>query len=407
MTHGDQNMLGLLELADAEDYIDAHGVGAFNMLRDACFDRLKTWVRSRDQLRQVGDNRFCVILRDIKSRGELELATAKLARIFEEPYHYLGRPVLVQVKAGFAATKSSDTDDKQAMQQAGQALRQVRKSNRVFDVYSTNRGLSPSDERAMVRKLEVAVERGELHLYYQPKVHAGYRSLVGAEALVRWHTEDGEIIMPDRFIGIAERYPVINAMTVWALKSAIARLARWSQDLSISVNVPPTLLLSDDLLYVVKDSLEIHEVKASRLTLEVTESIMADNQDSVLQQLSGLRELGVKISLDDFGTGFSSLAYFRDLPVDEIKIDKGFVMHMIESEKDHAIVKAVIDLAHNFSLRVVAEGVETLEIAKRLADMNCDILQGYVFDRALPVDKFERDYGASGLQAGPGGRQRQ
>jgi len=143
---------------------------------------------------------------------------------------------------------------------------------------------------------------------------------------------------------------------------------------------------------VVQDALAIHGVAPARLNLEVTESIMVDNQNVMLTQLARLRDIGVKISIDDFGTGFSSLAYFRDLPVDEIKIDKSFVMHMLESEKDHAIVKAVIDLAHNFSLKVVAEGVESMEIAERLADMRCDILQGYVFDKPLPVEEFERQY---------------
>jgi EAL domain-containing protein (putative c-di-GMP-specific phosphodiesterase class I) len=169
-------------------------------------------------------------------------------------------------------------------------------------------------------------------------------------------------------------------------------LARWPDQLSIAVNISPALLLEDEILSVVQDALEIHGVTPARLNLEVTESIMVDNQDVMLSQLARLRELGVKISIDDFGTGFSSLAYFRDLPVDEIKIDKSFVLRMLESEKDHAIVKAVIDLAHNFSLKVVAEGVENLDIANRLAELRCDILQGYVFDRPLPVEEFERQY---------------
>ena len=143
---------------------------------------------------------------------------------------------------------------------------------------------------------------------------------------------------------------------------------------------------------VVQDALDIYGVAAKRLNLEVTESIMVDNQDMMLGQLARLRDIGVKISIDDFGTGFSSLAYFRDLPVDEIKIDKSFVMRMLESEKDMAIVKAVIDLAHNFSLKVVAEGVESQAIASALAEMRCDILQGYFFDKPLPIEQFNKNY---------------
>ncbi|HEY6131817.1 MAG TPA: EAL domain-containing protein, partial [Halioglobus sp.] len=176
------------------------------------------------------------------------------------------------------------------------------------------------------------------------------------------------------------------------IKSAVSRLARWPDKLSIAVNICPSLLLENDILSVVNDALEIYGVNPSRLNLEVTEKIMIDNQDMMLAQLARLRDIGVKISIDDFGTGFSSLAYFRDLPVDEIKIDQSFVQHMLVSEKDLAIVKAVIDLAHNFSLKVVAEGVESLAIADRLAQMRCDILQGYVFDKPLPIEEFEQQY---------------
>ena len=141
-----------------------------------------------------------------------------------------------------------------------------------------------------------------------------------------------------------------------------------------------------------KDSLEIHGVRAQRLNLEVTESVMVDDQRIMLSQLARLRKLGVRVSIDDFGTGFSSLAYFRDLPADEVKIDKGFVIPMLSSGKDHSIVKAVIDLAHNFSLKVVAEGVENEQIAKRLTELRCDVLQGFLFDKPLLIEDFEKRY---------------
>jgi len=207
---------------------------------------------------------------------------------------------------------------------------------------------------------------------------------------------------PDQFIDVAESHDIIAPITWWVVKSAVARLARWPKELGIAVNVAPNLLLDNAILAVVRDSLDIHGVDPKRLTLEVTERVMVDDQHIMLQQLGRLRELGVKISLDDFGTGFSSLSYFRDLPVDEIKIDKGFVLHMLDSGKDHAIVKAVIDLAHNFSMRVVAEGVESLDIAKRLSELGCDVLQGYVFDKPLQVEAFESGYGIPRGRTNPG-----
>ena len=392
MPSSNNSVLGLVELADADNLIDIHGSASFRVMRDEFHDRLKSWVRAKDQWRLLKNNRVCVVLKDMDSQGELELAAAKLKRIFREPHYHLGQPMPLAVTAGFAEFNNQAKDMTVAMQQAGIALQQAKKSARLFDVYSPQSALNRDNENKLITRLETALERGELQLYYQPKVHAGYRSLLGAEALLRWHTRDRQVIMPDQFIGVAEKNAIIKPMTWWAIKSAVARLARWPDQLSIAINISPVLLLEDEIFSVVQDALEIHGVAPERLNLEVTENIMIDNQEIMLGQLARLRQLGVKISIDDFGTGFSSLAYFRDLPVDEVKIDKSFVLRMLESEKDHAIVKAVIDLAHNFSLKVVAEGVENLEIAERLAELRCDILQGYVFDRPLPVEEFERQY---------------
>jgi EAL domain-containing protein (putative c-di-GMP-specific phosphodiesterase class I)/GGDEF domain-containing protein len=386
------NMLGLVELTDAQHLIERHGTSSFNTLRDVYIERLKEWVRAKDQWRVLDNNRFCVILRDISSEGELELAAAKLGRLFEPPHYQFGRAIPLGVTAGFAPVMASGEDLKLATHRADLALRNARRCARLFDLYTPQCEGSAEDESKLVQALETAVERGELELYYQPKVHAGYRSLLGAEALVRWHTPDRRVISPEQFIAVAERNQVIGPMTWWAIKSAVARLARWPEQLSVSVNVSPALLMADEIQSVISDALAIHGVAPQRLCLEVTESLLVENPDLALYQLGRLSDLGVRISLDDFGTGFCSLSYFRDLPVDEVKIDKSFVSRMLESEKDHAIVKAVIDLAHNFSLQVVAEGVESMEIAERLGALGCDVLQGYVFDRPLPVNEFDREY---------------
>jgi EAL domain-containing protein (putative c-di-GMP-specific phosphodiesterase class I) len=389
--NANRSVLGLVELSPGNGtgpYIN----GPDRVLSDVFQDRLKDWVRAKDQWRLVNDNRVCVILKDIGSGGELELAAAKLGRIFDEPHFHMGRALPLAVKAGFAEISGNGRDMSTAMEQASLALMQAKGSQRLFDVYTEENCKESDDERDLISRLEQALEQGELHLYCQPKVHAAYRSLLGAEALIRWHTRDKQVITPDRFIDIAERNDIIRPLTWWTIKTAVARLARWPEALSIAVNISPRLLLEDEILAVVQDALDIYGVAARRLNLEVTESIMVDNQEEMLGQLARLREVGVKISIDDFGTGFSSLAYFRDLPVDEIKIDKSFVMRMLESEKDMAIVRAVIDLAHNFSLKVVAEGVENQAIATALAEMRCDILQGYFFDKPLPIDQFNSSY---------------
>jgi EAL domain-containing protein (putative c-di-GMP-specific phosphodiesterase class I)/GGDEF domain-containing protein len=385
-------MLGVIELADADALVDAYGADCFKGMREAFIQRLKKWTRGNDMCRELSNNRVCVVLKGLNSRAELELATAKLSRLFEEPHHLFNQWVPLEVNAGFVPLERGNSDINTAIRQAGAALREARKSSQFFEIYSPQFERNLNSERALVKKLNLAVERGEFELYYQPKIHAGYRTVVGAEALIRWNTRDNIVVTPDQFIDVAERHDVIKPMTWWAIKSAVSRLAKWPDELSIAVNITPTLLLDDEIFSVIKDILDIHMVRPARLTLEVLESIMVENQEPMLRQLSRLRKLGVKVSIDDFGTGFSSLSYFRDLPADEIKIDKSFVIPMLKSGKDHAIVKAVIDLAHNFSLRVVAEGVVNQEIAKRLGELNCDVLQGYVFDKPMPVADFEKRY---------------
>jgi EAL domain-containing protein (putative c-di-GMP-specific phosphodiesterase class I)/GGDEF domain-containing protein len=387
------DMIGLVELADADSLLDRHGRASFKELQDIFHKRLQNWVRTKDEWQRLDDDRFCVVLKGITSRGELELAAAKLERLFKEPHIQFGRPVNLEFNAGFTQVKKPQQNMDTSLREANIALRQARKTSRSYDLYTPQKRISADQERQMVRNLERAIELGELELFYQPKVHSQYHSLIGAEALIRWITADKKIVPPNEFIDVAERNEVIRPMTWWVIKSAVSRLARWPEEISIAVNVTPNLLLDDQILSVVKDSLDIYGINPARLTLEVTERVMVDDQQVMLRQLGRLREFGVKISLDDFGTGFSSLSYFRDLPVDEIKIDQGFVFRMLESEKDYAIVKAVIDLAHNFDLRVVAEGVESLDIAGRLAELGCDVLQGYVFDKPLQVEEFEAGYG--------------
>jgi len=385
------SMLCLVEFAH-EESDDIRSQTLNTVLQEAFSARLNQWVRTKDEWSFLKKNRACVILRNIASRGELELAGAKLAKVFKEPHYYLGTAMPFTVTAGFAELNDTNSDMALVIQQAGIALNQAKLSSDLFKVYSPEKDRSVREESKLLEMMYTALDMGEFELYFQPKVHAGYRTLIGAEALIRWHSKSQGVIMPDKFIDLAERNEIIKPMTWWAIKSAVSRLARWPVQLSVAVNVCPILLLEDDILSVVTDALDIFGVKPGRLNLEVTEKIMVDNQDVMLAQLARLRSIGVKVSIDDFGTGFSSLSYFRDLPVDEIKIDQSFVRRMLVSEKDHAIVKAVIDLAHNFNLKVVAEGVESMAIADRLAELRCDILQGYVFDKPLPITVFEKEY---------------
>ncbi|MDM3870215.1 GGDEF domain-containing phosphodiesterase [Porticoccus sp. W117] len=381
--------LGLVDLADYEHLVDTLGSESAKYLRQDFFSRLQEWPRPDDKTRILKNQRFLVIFKGMDTPAALELATAKLARLFEEPCDLLGDPVAIPIHAGFTLLED---DTQTAIQEARAALRSAKRSSTLYQLYSPEQQGRLKDEVQLISNLEAAVELGELQLYYQPKVHARHNNLVGAEALVRWHTKNRKVLEPSHFIDAAERHQVIRPMTWWAIKSAVATMAQWSPELGISVNITPSLLMDDEVLTVVRDALDIFSVTPSRLTLEVTENIMADNQQVMLAQLAKLRKIGVRVSIDDFGTGYSSLAYFRDLPADELKIDKNFVVKMLGSPKDQSIAKTVIELAHNFSLKVVAEGVESKAVAVRLKEMGCDILQGHYYDQPLPLSEFDKRY---------------
>lgn len=389
--HG-SSFLGLIELRDDDVNSHIYSEPAMHVAMEAFEERLKAWIRPKDQCRTLKNNKVCVILQDMSTVAELELAAAQLERAFREPLEHLGRELSLSVSVGFTSFENAKTDMTLPLQQADIALRQAKRSDNLFELYQPKNVQSERNEAKLISAIEDGLQRGEFQLYFQPKIHAGYGTLIGAEALLRWHRGYGKIIGANSFIDLAERNDVIKPLTWWAIKSAVATLSRWPEEMTIAVNLSPALLISDDVVNVVRDALEIYGVKPSRLTLEVTEKIMIDNQQRMIRQLARIKKIGVRVSLDDFGTGFSSLAYFRDLPVDEIKIDQNFVINMLKSKRDMAIVKAVIDLAHNFSMKVVAEGVEDKAIAEKLTEMRCDVLQGYFFDKPLRVDLFEAQY---------------
>lgn len=391
MSGSTHSILGVVELVNAEAS-DARSGNTMQILHDAFGHRLNDWLNTHDEWSFLNDNRACVILRDIDTPDELARAAADLDKVFREPHYHLGRALPLTVTAGFTQFDGQNLDLALALQQAGIALDQAKQADHLFEMFSPHDASTLLEEGVLVDEMQAALERDEFLLYYQPKVHAGSRRLIGAEALIRWHHPQHGLIAPDKFIELAARHEVIKPITWWVIQSAVRQLSSWPEQLSIAINLSPTLLLDDEILFVIIHELAVHNITPARLNLEITAEGPIEQQDIMLDRLTRLRSMGVKISLDGFGAGFSELAYIRDLPVDEIKIDQGFVRRMLVSEKDCAMVKSLVELAHNFSLEVVAVGVESIAIADRLAQLRCDMLQGYVFDKPLPAAAFELEY---------------
>ncbi|HLF87194.1 MAG TPA: EAL domain-containing protein, partial [Nitrospiria bacterium] len=242
-------------------------------------------------------------------------------------------------------------------------------------------------------ELRNAIESGQLFLVYQPKVDLKTNRIIGAEALVRWQHPRLGVVPPDQFISAAEKTGMIRQLTLWVLGEVLKQSRSWHQEgieMNISVNLSVSNLHAPRLTEQIIGLLSTWGVAPERLRLEITESLIMFDPARALEVLSSLRQEGIRFSIDDFGTGYSSLGYLKRLPVDEIKIDKSFVINMVEDENSAKIVRSVIDLAHNLGLQVVAEGVENKEVMDRLASLDCDSAQGYFIGRPNPVEGLTR-----------------
>jgi EAL domain-containing protein (putative c-di-GMP-specific phosphodiesterase class I) len=259
--------------------------------------------------------------------------------------------------------------------------------------------LDASDQLELQTDLRQAIERGELALYYQPKVDARSRECTGVEALVRWQHPKRGAVGPTELIAVAERFGLIGAIGQWVIDEACRQMRSWDDEglrLRVAVNLSAQQLRQDDLVQRIRQSFEAHRVDASLFAFEITESVAMEDTSATMRTFAQLARAGVALAIDDFGTGHSSLAYLRTLPARQLKIDRSFIGDLGLSGDAMAVVDAVIRLAHALGLRVVAEGVETDRQCEILATLGCDEFQGYLFARPMQAQQV-----AAWLAAGP------
>jgi EAL domain-containing protein (putative c-di-GMP-specific phosphodiesterase class I) len=242
-------------------------------------------------------------------------------------------------------------------------------------------------------ELRVALQHGQLQLYYQAQINSEHR-LVGAETLLRWQHPERGMVSPAQFIPLAEDNGLIVPIGQWVLEQACAQLKTWQNHplasaLPLSVNVSARQFRQPDFVEQVRQVLQRSGIDPGQLKLELTESLVLDNVESVIGTMYALKTLGVRFSMDDFGTGYSSLSYLKRLPLDQLKIDQSFVRDIVIDPGDAVIVKTIIGMAHNLGLEVIAEGVETEAQRQLLLDYDCRMFQGYLFSRPLPLAEFE------------------
>ena len=353
--------------------------------------QLASVARGQDLTARIGDNRFALLLNGILNHGHVALAVQKLQRLLGMPFTHDEIRIVIGVSAGAAICPEHARQGERLLRKAETALVAARRKKEGYCMAAAVVGkFDLSHQWQLEMALDDAIERDELQLCFQPTVRLADRSVVGAEALIRWHSRDHGIVLPDVFIPLAERNGQIRKITIWALNAALRQARDWGDgegSYAVAVNVPSQMAARRDLPDLVETALSLWGSERIRLVLEITERSLMDRSHTrdILEQT---RRLGVDISIDDFGTGYSCLAYFKNIPADELKIDQSFVQDMIHDSASEEITNVIIDLAHRFNLRVVAEGIENQQTLDRLNARQCDLGQGFLFGKAMTPEAF-------------------
>jgi predicted signal transduction protein with EAL and GGDEF domain len=335
----------------------------------------------------------------------------KVLEAIERPFEVEGLELDIGASVGVALYPDHATEDGELMRRADVAMYLAKGAGGGVAMYDPDRDLHTRDRLALGRQLRAGLDRDELTIFFQPKVDPQLGRVLGVEALVRWQHPAHGLLMPPDFLPLASRSGLMPKVTRTVLDGALAKMAEWRADgldLTVAVNLAVSDLLDHELPGDVERLLARRDVPPTCLALEVTEDGLIADPEGAAATLDAIARLGVRISLDDFGTGWSSLAHLRRLPVDELKIDRSFVADMANDEDDAAIVRTTLDLARSLRLRVVAEGVEDDDTWTLLAGLGCDAIQGYVLSRPLPAAQIDawlaaRREGAIARCSPPGG----
>ncbi len=353
--------------------------------------RLQTAVGRAGVVARLGGDEFAVLLADTDDESHAVAMGRRVLRALDEPLTLDGLEVAVSGSIGIARAPLHATDAAGLLKRADMAMYDAKASSRGLRLYEPELDTHSARQLVLVPELRAALESGDIVVHVQPKARLATGEVVGVEALVRWEHAQMGTIRPDEFVPVAERSGLIGPLTSTVLSGALAAYRDWrtaGHDLHIAVNLSTRSLHDVDLVDEVARGLRRYGVPGDRLTLEVTEgSVMAD-PGRAIAVLHQLRELGVRLSVDDFGTGYSSLSYLKKLPVQEVKIDRSFVSGLADDAGDVAIVRAIVDLGRHLGLQVVAEGVEDQATWDLLAGMGCDLVQGYLLGRAMPVGEL-------------------
>ena len=353
--------------------------------------RLLNVLRDLDTIARLGGDEFAIVLHDINLEG-CKVVAKKITNALAMPIQIEDHQLLIRCSQGIAIFPEHGETDADLLKHADIAMYTAKRGHLGHCIYDPDENHHDISCISLSADLTNAIKKNDLELYYQPKVDSKSGKVVAAEALLRWNHPEKGFVSPELIIEVAEQSGLIQPLTDYVIKTAIGQAGKWQKqgiDICVGVNLSVFNLRSPNLVSTIRSLLAKSSLKPEKLMLEVTESAMMLNPELAANVLTQLSNMGTQISIDDFGTGYSSLAYLKNLPVHELKIDKSFVMNIVNDKSDLSIVKSTIDLAHNLGLSVVAEGVENKESWDILNELDCDILQGYFFSKPIPVEEFD------------------
>jgi len=383
----------VMDLDQFKEVNDALGHHFGDLLLKQVGARLRNVMRDEDTVARLGGDEFGILLPRVSTLETVVQVAERVSRVLAPPIALEGLTLEASASMGIALYPDHGSDLDTLLRRADVAMYTAKERRTGHEVYSADHDPHAAARLALVGQVRPAITSREFVLHFQPQAAFSDGSVSGAEALIRWQHPKRGLLMPEEFIPLTERTVLLRPLTLFVIEEALRHCCAWREaghDLPVAVNLSPHSLLDMDLPEKVAGLLEQSHLPASSLRLEITESSMTGDSVRSLQVISRLHAVGVGLSIDDFGTGYSSLGYLKRLPVDEIKVDKSFVMNMETDPNDATIVKATIDLSHNLGLRVVAEGVETLGTWSQLRALECDVAQGFLVSRPIPGSEMLR-----------------
>ena len=380
----------LMDLDHFKDVNDSLGHAIGDILLINTSKRLTEHIRKSDTVTRLGGDEFAILLPEANS-SEAELIIKNIINSIEKSFVIDGNTINIGISIGIACFPDDGTDATTLMQHADMAMYVAKRNQIGFSHYDESEDFISSNRLTLITDLRNALDNDSLKLYFQPQVDIDGLAVIGAEALLRWEHPEYDFIQPEKIVELAEYIRIIHQLSIWVLEKAIEQCSYWHQQgeqISIAVNLSVHDLTNTKLCENIDSLLKQYNLESNFLTLEITESGMMENPARSTEVLNTLSSMGINLSIDDFGTGFSSLSYLKQLPVNELKIDKSFIMNMDNDESDVVIVQSTIHLGHNLGLKVIAEGIEhegLLHLAKQLG---CDKYQGYLFGKPQNSEQF-------------------